>query len=209
MKVIFTSTVAALVLGTAIATAQTPAPRADQEAGAQAQQPSTAQPAGAQTPSPTPSGAQKPSAEREQTSASKGQTYKGYLRGGANGWTFTPITDRAASTAGAAGAAGASSPTATSGRDTAFNLVAGGGSVDFTKLANQCVEIVASAAPASGASSSAGATAGGAGATPGGAGATAGGAGAAAGGAGMSSSSSSTARTLTVTTIRAAEGCTQ
>jgi hypothetical protein len=208
MKVIFTSTVAALVLGAAIASAQTPAPRADQEAGGQAQQPSTAQPAGAQTPSPTPSGAQKPSAEREQTTASKGQTYKGYLRGGANGWTFSPMSDRAASTAGAAGAAGASSPTATSGRDTTFNLVAGGGSVDFTKLANQCVEIVASSAPASGASSSAGAAAGGA-ATPGGAGATAGGAGAAAGGAGMSSSSSSTARTLTVTTIRAAEGCTQ
>ena len=77
MKAILTGTVAAFVLGAAIASSQTP-------------------PAGGQT--------QQGQPMRQQGTPAKGQTYRGYLRGSpATGYTIQPMESRA----GATGTAGA------------------------------------------------------------------------------------------------------
>lgn len=182
MKVIFTGTIAAVVLGAAIASSQTPEP-AQPTAPVAAEQ---AQPAQPQADAP-----RQPAADRAQAPRSQSTTtYRGILKGSAaNGWTIAPIAARAAastSTPGATATAGAS----TSSSTTTYNVLSTDAKVDLASMADQCVEIVGSLLPESSSSSAA--------ASP------------AAGAAAGARSSASSNRTLTVTTIRAMQGgCTQ
>jgi hypothetical protein len=235
MKVIFTGTLAAFVLGAAIASSQTPA-------GQGQTQP--------RQPSGTPSGDQKSGTQqsgtdrrttgaRAQTNENQTSTYRGYLRrSAAEGWTISPIGNRTAGrTSGNAGAS--ANAVGTSGEMQTYSVMAGTGSkIDLAKMADQCVEIVGSLSPETGMSSSAnmggtnapsGAGAAGGANSPAGAGAgasanagertpDAGGQGATTPGAGGNPPSNASGnmsghnmhRTLTVTRIRAVQGgCTQ
>ncbi len=219
MKQIITGTFAAVVLGAAIASSQTP------QQGAQS--PSGEQKAGGQTTT------QQPAGGRQAQGNTTSTTYTGYLRGSAaTGYTFSPIGNRAGSGAAAtapggaaAGTSGAPSVSGTSGAGAAgritYNIVAGEqAKVDFTKLADQCVEIVGVVVPATGASGmNTGAGAQGQTSTGGNlaagntstAGNTSAG-GTAAGGENtdLKNTQGQTNRTLTVTSIRAVQGgCTQ
>ena len=124
MKHIVSGTVAAFVLGAAIASSQTPP-------AAQPPTPPPAQPAAGQAQPAEPRAA----APRTQTS-----TYKGILKGSAaSGWTLSPVRS-ASSTAGA---------TATSGADAVtYSIVTADGSkVDLASMADKCVEVAGVLAP--------------------------------------------------------------
>jgi hypothetical protein len=184
MKSIITGTLAAFVLGAAIASSQTP------PAG---QAPAGAQPSADQT---QPRG-QAPTPATPQRSTSATQTYRGFLRGSeASGWTISPMASRA----GATGTAGA---TATAGATpTTYSVMTSQGSkVDLAPLADQCVEIVGALAPESATGGAAGRTSPVAAGEP---------AAVAAGGqhneGAAPSSHSATHRALTVTSIKAVEG---
>jgi hypothetical protein len=131
MKAIVTGTFAALVLGAAVASSQTP-------------------PA-AQTPSPKPAappaGQTQPSGQEQRSATTKSQTttYRGVLKGSdASGWTITPITTRGASssTAGATATAGGASDTLTYSV-----VVAEGSKTNLSSMADQCVEIAGVVGP--------------------------------------------------------------
>ncbi len=129
MKQVFSFTVAAFVLGAAIASSQTPP-------AAQAPTPAPAQPAAGQAQPAEPRAA----APRTQTT-----TYKGVLKGSATtGWTLSPIRGGASNTAGATATAG--------GADAlTYTIVAADGSkVDLGSMANQCVEVAGVLAPEAG-----------------------------------------------------------
>ncbi len=124
MKQIFSGTVAAFILGAAIASSQTPP-------AAQAPTPAPAQPAAGQAQPAEPRAA----APRTQTT-----TYKGVLKGSATtGWTLSPIRGGASNTAGATATAG--------GADTYTIVAADGTKVDLASMANQCVEVAGVLAP--------------------------------------------------------------
>jgi hypothetical protein len=125
MKQIFSGTVAAFVLGAAIASSQTPP-------AAQAPTPAPAQPAAGQAQPAEPRAA-----------APRTTTYKGILKGSATtGWTLSPVRS-AAGTAGATATAGADAVT--------YSLVAADGSkVDLASMADKCVEIGGVLAPPAG-----------------------------------------------------------
>jgi hypothetical protein len=133
MKVIFTGTLAAFVLGAAIASSQTPA----------GQGPSQGQ---------QPSGTQRPTTEtRNQTNKTQTATYRGYLRGSATeGFTISPIGNRTTgSTSRSAGASGTA--VGTSGEMQTYSVMTGeGANVNLASMANQCVEIVGSLSPETG-----------------------------------------------------------
>ena len=165
MKSILTGTFAAVLLGAAIASSQTPP----------AQQ-APAPPAGAQAQPAAQEPAQRTAPAKPQTS-----TYKGILKGSAaSGWTISPITARS-------GAAGTPGATATAGGDqVTYTVVAAeGAKVDLASMADDCVEISGVLSPET------------ARATPGQSDPAA----AAAAGAAAKN------RTLTVVTIKDADGC--
>ena len=140
MRTLFTGTIAALVLGAAVASSQTPPP---------AQTPPAAQTPSAQTPPSQPPAQAKP--------AEKTTTYRGFLRGSdASGWTISPIADRPASAApGATATAGAVTPSGPT-----YSVIAPAVSkVKLSDMADQCVEIVGVLAPEGAVSSGAGAAA--------------------------------------------------
>ena len=130
MKQIFSGTVAAFVLGAAIASSQTPPP------AAQAPTPAPAQPAAGQAQPAEPRAA----APRTQTT-----TYKGVLKGSATtGWTLSPIRGGSSSTAGATATAGGADAVT-------YSIVAADGTkVDLASMANQCVEVAGVLAPEAG-----------------------------------------------------------
>jgi hypothetical protein len=122
MKHIVSGTVAAFVLGAAIASSQTPP-------AAQAPTPAPAQPAAGQAQPAEPRAA-----------APRTTTYKGILKGSAaSGFTLSPVRS-SSSTAGA---------TATSGADavTYTIVTADGSKVDLASMADKCVEVAGVLAP--------------------------------------------------------------
>lgn len=151
MKVIFSGTLAAFVLGAAIASSQTPYG----EGQSQGKQPSTAQPSGDQKGGQQQSGTQRrTTGARNQTNRNQTVTYRGFLRGSAaEGWTILPIANRA--TGRTPRSAGASEgAVGTSGEMQTFSVMTSEGSkVDLASLADQCVEIVGSLSPDMGMSS--------------------------------------------------------
>ncbi len=132
MKSILTGTVAAFVLGAAIASSQTPPPAGQAPAGAKPSD-EQAQPAGQTEPG-----------QRTATAKPQTSTHRGILKGSATtGWTISPIGARSAatSTAGATATAG--------GADAlTYSVVAADPSkVNLESMADQCVEIVGVLAP--------------------------------------------------------------
>jgi hypothetical protein len=144
MRVIFTGTFAAFVLGAAIASSQTQQPSGTQQQGAGGQ---------SQTQSDT---------QRQGNQSNQKQTtIRGYLRGSAaSGWTITPVgTGSGAGASGSTAAGGTTSGaggTSSAGTATYMVVAPTGGSVNLANMADQCVEIVGSLAPETGAGSSAG-----------------------------------------------------
>ena len=147
MKVIFTGTIAAVVLGAAIASSQTPEPAQPTAPVAAEQAQPAAQPA---ADAPRQPAADRPQAARSQSST----TYRGILKGSAtSGWTIAPIGARSAaatSTPGATATAGASTSSTTT-----YNVISTDPKVDLTTMADQCVEIAGSLLPESASSSAA------------------------------------------------------
>ena len=128
MKSILTGTFAAVVLGAAIASSQTPP----------AQQ-APAPPAGAQA-QPT---AQEP-AQRTAPAKAQTTTYKGILKGSAaTGWTISPITARS----GEANTPGATATAGGADQVTYTVVAAEGAKVDLASKADDCVEITGVLAP--------------------------------------------------------------
>jgi hypothetical protein len=123
MKSIVTGTVAALVLGAALANAQNP-PAAQPPSPTLSQPPATqAQPS-------------QPAEPRSTAAKSQTSTFTGYLKGSADsGFTLSPTNTRSsASTPGATATAGA--PTVT------YSIVTADGSkVNLGSMADQCVEV--------------------------------------------------------------------
>ncbi len=126
MKQVFSFTVAAFVLGAAIASSQTPP-------AAQAPTPAPAQPAAGQAQPAEPRAA-----------APRTTTYKGILKGSATtGWTLSPVRS-ASGTAGATATAGGADAVT-------YSIVAADGSkVDLASMADKCVEVGGVLAPAAG-----------------------------------------------------------
>ena len=145
MRTLFTGTIAALLLGAAVASSQTPP--AQPPAGQTP--PSTAQPSGQtkpadQTTPASPTAGQKPP-------MAKGTTYRGFLRGSdTSGWTFSPIADKGASAA--PGATATAGPGAAAGATTYSIVAPASAKASLSTMADQCVEIVGTLAPESAAS---------------------------------------------------------
>ena len=131
MKHILSGTVAAFVLGAAIASSQTPPAAQAPPSPAPAQPPAgQAQPAGP------------PTEQRSAAPRNQGTTYKGILKGSATtGWTLSPIRGGATSTAGATATAGGADAV------TYSVVTADGSKVDLASMANQSVEIAGVLAP--------------------------------------------------------------
>jgi hypothetical protein len=126
MKQVFSFTVAAFVLGAAIASSQTPP-------AAQAPTPAPAQPAAGQAQPAEPRAA-----------APRTTTYKGILKGSAtSGWTLSPVRS-ASGTAGATATAGGADAV------TYSIVTADGSKVDLAAMADKCVEVGGVLAPAAG-----------------------------------------------------------
>jgi hypothetical protein len=126
----------------------------------------------------TPPAVQEPAGQRSAPAKPQTSTYKGILKGSAaSGWTISPITARS-------GAANTPGATATAGGDqVTYTVVAAeGGKVDLASMADDCVEISGVLSPE------------GARATPGASDPAA-------------AAAAAKNRTLTVVTIKEAEGC--
>lgn len=197
MKMIFSGTLAAFVVGAAIASSQTPSTQSGTKASGAS---------GGQTQSGDRSqGGRTQSGGQTQTAGQRNRanqvTYRGYLRGSAaEGWTITPMANRGTvGTAGSKpGAAAGAEGGASSSSTTTYSVVpATNAKVNLSSMGDQCVEIVGILADAGAGGST-------------GAGNTRSGGNTAGGNMAGSSMSAHNNRTLQVTTIRAMKGgCTQ
>jgi hypothetical protein len=147
MKLIFSSTFAACVLGAAIGSSQTPSTQSGTKPPVgQTQSGEQTQGGGAQ------SDAQKQTPGQRAHSTST--TYHGYLRGSAaGGYTISPISNRPGSV-GTAGSATAGGGASTHGAATYTVMAPAGSTADLAAMADQCVEIVGVLGPETGTSGS-------------------------------------------------------